>query len=120
MADNFQGKVAAGYVVYKRNPENPTNPLFLIMKASYGDKHWTPPKGHVDPGENIEQTAFRETLEESGLEKSDLIVDSEFEHQIFYPVNGKMKKVVYFLAETKFPEKVTLSEEHTEFKWLDF
>ena len=90
------------------------------MKASYGDKHWTPPKGHVDPGENIEQTAFRETLEESGLEKSDLIVDSEFEHQIFYPVNGKMKKVVYFLAETKFPEKVTLSEEHTEFKWLDF
>ena len=52
------------------------------MKASYGDRHWTPPKGHVDPGENVQQTAFRETVEESGLEETDLIVDTEFEHTI--------------------------------------
>merc|ERR1712014_574678 len=102
---DFEGKVAAGYVVYKRNPDDNTNePLYLIMKASYGNHHWSPPKGHVDPGENVQQTAFRETVEESGLEEADLIVDAEFEHTIFYPVKGKLKKVVYFLAETKVPE----------------
>merc|ERR1712029_1081958 len=40
---------------------------YLMMRASYGKRHWTPPKGHVDPGEDLLTTAVRETREESGL-----------------------------------------------------
>ena len=54
---------AAGLVVFRRVPEI----QYLLMQHSYGKKHWTPPKGHVDPGESDYQTALRETEEEAGL-----------------------------------------------------
>lgn len=41
------------------------------MKDSYGK--WTFPKGHIEKGEDIEETAARETLEELGLEQVRLL-----------------------------------------------
>lgn len=41
------------------------------MKDSYGK--WTFPKGHVEKGEDIEEAAARETLEELGLEQVRLL-----------------------------------------------
>lgn len=35
-------KVAAGFVIYKRVSENI---LYLLLQTSYGEHHWTPPKG---------------------------------------------------------------------------
>ena len=37
---------AAGFVLFRRNP----SVEYLLMQTSYGQHHWTPPKGHVDPG----------------------------------------------------------------------
>ena len=73
-------------------------------QASYGQKHWTPPKGHVDPGENDMTTALRETKEEAGLDKSDLKI-MEKTWELSYPVKDwkdgivKQKSTIYFLAE---------------------
>ena len=52
-------------------------------------ERWTIPKGHVEPGESLEQTALREVREETGLkfikirEKLDKI-------NFFYRMNGKL------------------------------
>lgn len=56
-------KAAAGFVIFRRC----CNEIqYLLLKASYGSRHWSPPKGHIDPGEDDFTTALRETKEEAG------------------------------------------------------
>ena len=118
---------AAGFVVFRRLENAPVE--FLLLKASYGTKHWTPPKGHVDPGESDFETALRETVEESGLEAKHLEQVKDFKVELKYDVPGRGKNagkivpktVIYFLAKLIDPEKVEvkLSEEHTDFIWAE-
>lgn len=76
-------KRAAGFLIYRHINSSIE---YLLLKASYGSYHWTPPKGstmisdkfipqihikfsipgHVDPGEDDFTTALRETREEAG------------------------------------------------------
>lgn len=114
---------AAGFIVYRRVPEIE----YLLMQASYSNNHWTPPKGHVDPGETDYETALRETREEAGLLPEQLVVDKDFKVELNYDVfsykHGGVKKskiVTYWLAELKNPtlNVVQLSDEHLAFKWL--
>lgn len=50
-----------------------------------------------------------------------MIIFKEHMHEIHYLVNGKDKKVVYWLAELKNPNtEVTLSEEHLDMKWATY
>ena len=77
----------------------------------------------MDDGEDALTAALRETEEEAGLkEQSDYrIVDKEFKIEINYLVKQRPKKVFYWLAEVNDPNvKVTLSDEHIDFKWLEF
>lgn len=74
----------------------------------------------MDPGESDEQTAFRETVEESGLTKNDLKVYEDSRRCLKYIVKNKPKEVVYWLAELINPKaKVQLSSEHIDYKWLE-
>lgn len=108
---------AAGLVIFRKH----LNVIeYLLLQTSYGIHHWTPPKGHVDPGERDPMiTALRETREESGLTKSDLKIFDNSKHILNYNVNGKPKIVIYWLAELINPHaQVVLSDEHQDFKWL--
>lgn len=109
---------AAGLVIFRRIT---SNIQYLLLQTSYGNHHWTPPKGLVDEGETNEmQTALRETQEESGLEKNDLKIYEEVKKVLQYNVRGKPKTVVYWLAELiNSNAAVRLSEEHQDFKWLE-
>lgn len=75
--------------------------------------------GHVDPGEDDFTTALRETQEEAGYTVDDLNIHEDQQKILNYKVKGKDKIVVYWLAELKNAQKdPTLSDEHTEFRWL--
>lgn len=64
-------------------------------------------------------TALRETKEEAGLDAKDFRILENAKKELFYNVRGKPKRVVYWLAELKDPNKeITLSEEHQDKKWL--
>ncbi|XP_075981206.1 purine phosphoribosyltransferase family protein Apf [Anticarsia gemmatalis] len=107
---------AAGLVIF-RNMNQAVQ--FLLLQTSYGQHHWTPPKGHVDPGESDWVTALRETKEEAGLSEEELEVYKDISKELHYEVKGKPKIVVYWLAKLKNPDnKVTLSDEHQAMKWL--
>lgn len=54
---------AGGIVVYR----NGSGVRYLVIRDSYGN--WGFPKGHVEAGETLEQTAVREVREETGLTK---------------------------------------------------
>lgn len=109
------GRVAAGFIIFRQVQSKIE---YLLLQTSYGRHHWTPPKGHVDPGESELQTALRETQEEAGLSEQAFNVFSEFKHTLNYEVRGKPKRVVYWLAELKDPNcPIVLSHEHQKFVW---
>lgn len=92
---------------------------FLLLQASDGIHHWTPPKGHVDPGENDLETALRETQEETGIEASQLTVPEGFRRELNYMARKKPKTVIYWLAEVKdYDVEIRLSQEHQAYRWL--
>lgn len=111
------GKAAAGLVIFRKIAGTVE---YLMLQTSYGIHHWTPPKGHLDPGESEMTAALRETEEEAGLKKSDLNIIENTKYTIKYNVNGKPKTVTYWLAELINPQtKVKLSDEHQDYKWLN-
>lgn len=76
--------------------------------------------GHVDPGEDDYTTALRETQEEAGYTSADLKIYKDQQKILNYKVKGKDKIVVYWLAELCDAKKdPILSDEHTEFRWLE-
>ncbi len=68
---------------------------YLLIKTK--DKGYCGfPKGHVESGEDEEETAFRETMEETSIH---VYINSEFRYEMSYQTNnGNQKTVVYFLA----------------------
>ena len=108
---------AAGLIIFRQlRLEKPRE--YLLLQHSYGDKHWTPPKGHVDIGEDEKTTAVRETQEESGLGPADYTLVEGFQDTLHYKVGGKNKSVVYWLAKLNDCEyRVKLSDEHQDFRW---
>ncbi|XP_011140741.1 bis(5'-nucleosyl)-tetraphosphatase [asymmetrical] isoform X2 [Harpegnathos saltator] len=104
-------KRACGFVIFRRF-QNTIQ--YLLMQTSYGEHHWTPPKGESDM-----ETAMRETTEEAGFVPSDLKIFDNAKQEMTYQVNGVPKIVIYWLAELLNPDKsVKLSNEHQAFKWL--
>jgi 8-oxo-dGTP pyrophosphatase MutT (NUDIX family) len=55
-------EVSAGGVIYRRYKGR------LEIALIHVRKRWGLPKGHVEPGETVEQAALREVREETGLE----------------------------------------------------
>jgi predicted NUDIX family NTP pyrophosphohydrolase len=61
-------KESAGTLLYRRGAGGGIEVLLIHPSGNYNRKApWGIPKGLVDPGENPEQTARRETLEETGV-----------------------------------------------------
>ncbi len=53
----------AGVIVVRSGPQEPE--ALLVFRGKHDD--WSFPKGHCEAGESFEETAVRETLEETGL-----------------------------------------------------
>ncbi len=90
----------AGAVVYAYEDDE----IYLaLVHDIFG--HWTLSKGKVEAGESLEECAVRELKEEMNL---DIVVKEhlgENEYIANDPEDGKkIKKVTYFLAESKFTD----------------
>lgn len=113
--DNVQPVRAAGVVVLKRSP--PQEVLLLKHK-----NRWDLPKGHAEEGEDFQETALRETEEETGIRTEDLALDPDFRFELEYVVESRKygkrpKRVVYFLAFVDNRPDIRLTE-HIGFDWF--
>lgn len=84
--------VAAGGVVFREGEEGIE--IVLVSRRSSG--LFALPKGKVDPGEQVEQTAVREVREESGLEAEILEELGEVRYWFTDENRERVDKVVYF------------------------
>ena len=109
-------ETSAGIVIYRK--EN-SEKLFLLLH--YPSGHWDFVKGKMESGETTQQTAIRETKEETGI--TDITFVENFEEWIEYnfKYQGELvqKKVVFFLAETK-TKNVKISHEHSGYTWINY
>jgi len=108
-------ELSCGAIIFNINKKKPE---YLLVKYP---TYWGFVRGHVEPGETEELTAFREALEEAGL--TDLTFVPGFRETISYSFRrGEeiiRKDDVYLLAKAG-TWNVKLSHEHEDIKWCSY
>ncbi len=110
---------SAGGVVIRRGLTSGEIEILMIQDAK---GRWTIPKGHVEPGEKITQTALREIQEETGL-RFLKIHDKLNDLHFFYRKDGKlifMTTHVFLIEATRYTGELLPgdSEGIVDTKWF--
>lgn len=113
----FKREFSAGGVVYKKDGGKV---LWLIAKHS-GYHKWGLPKGLVEKGEGLEETAAREVEEETGI-KTKVIAKIPEPEKYVYTMNGVkiFKMVCYFLMEYVSGDIANHDFEMEDVGWFEF
>ena len=97
------------------------DPSFLILKRNHNKIYehlWQGVAGKIEKGETAWQTAVRELKEETGLGPYRMFVADHISK--FYEVKGDRINLVPVFGIEVNSKDVILSEEHIEYKWVNF
>ena len=93
-------------------------PIYLLLKRSPEQMYpriWQCVTGKIEAGEKPHETALRELKEETGLTPLSMWTVDQVNH-FFEADKNRMNLIPIFGVEVE-SEMVTLSPEHTEYKW---
>ena len=107
---------SSGVIIFRKQGDDI---FYLLLHYELG--HWDFAKGHIEKGETLEQTAIRETEEETGINDLEFINGFREWFKYFFKYKGEniMKIVTFFLARTETKD-IKLSFEHIGYKWLPY
>ncbi|MBD2869470.1 NUDIX hydrolase [Paenibacillus arenilitoris] len=109
-------EISAGGVVYRHTEQGKLQ--IQLIQDRYGKVSL--PKGKMEAGETVEQTALREIAEETGLEGKIIApidqIKYTYEHETFGTVN---KEVHYYLVEAVGGSLQAQVEEIRGVDWFD-
>ena len=92
---------------------------YLLLKSRPGD--WEFPKGGVEGGEELQQTAIREVQEEAGIEQFRLVDGFREEYDYIFEASGNtIHKTVHLFIAHSFEASAELSNEHRDLQWRDY
>lgn len=110
-------RVIDAYVFRKTN--NGVNFLLLKRAETKIYEHlWQGVAGKIEQGETATEAAVRELKEETGLEPFRMFVADHVSR--FYEVHGDRINLVPVFGIEVREEKVILSKEHCDFKWVEY
>ncbi len=93
---------------------------FLLLKRNVNKIYehlWQGVAGKIEAGEKAWQTAVRELKEETGLIPKHIFVADHVSH--FYEVHGERVNLVPVFGIEVDSDKVQLSVEHSDYRWVD-
>ena len=92
---------------------------YLLLKSRPGD--WEFPKGGVENGEELQQTAIREVKEEAGITDFRFVDGFREEYDYVFEANGdRIHKTVHLFIAKSFEASAELSHEHRDLQWRDY
>lgn len=108
-------EISAGGVVYRCEGDRL---MVQLITDRYGKISL--PKGKMEPGETVEQTALREIEEETGI-KGEIVAPVDIiKYKYIHPVHGEVdKEVHYYLVEAKSGTLRPQVEEISGVSWYD-
>jgi 8-oxo-dGTP pyrophosphatase MutT (NUDIX family) len=107
-------EISAGGVVFRRTKAGDIE--IQLIQDRYG--RTSLPKGKMEPGETVEQTALREILEETGIRGTIRQPLALIEYQYKHADKGLIdKEVHYYLVEASSGELVAQLEEIRGVDW---
>ena len=110
-------RVIDAYVFNRKNKEI----RFLLLKRAKTKIYehlWQGVAGKIEAGEAAWEAAIRELKEETGFEPVRIFVADHVSK--FYEAHGDWVNLVPVFGIEVDDEEVILSDEHCEFKWVDF
>ena len=110
-------RVIDAYVFNRKNKEI----RFLLLKRAKTKIYehlWQGVAGKIEAGETSWEAAIRELKEETGFEPVIIFVADNVSK--FYEAHGDWVNMVPVFGIEVEDEEVILSDEHCEFKWVDF
>ncbi|MGO4107271.1 NUDIX hydrolase [Paenibacillus sp. YAF4_2] len=109
-------EISAGGVVYRRNEAGLLQ--IQLIQDRYGKVSL--PKGKMEPGETVEQTALREIAEETGLIGAIIKPIDQIKYRYHDPHKGTVdKEVHYYLVEAVGGSLQAQVEEIRGVEWFD-
>ena len=120
-----ESQSAAGVVLFR--DEGGERKYLVVRSALTRRPIWEFPKGGVEAGETEQEAGERELQEEAGLRADEYTVHDGFrevERYVFTRGRGPqrvlvVKQVVYFLA-TAHSDRVVISDEAQEYRWVNY
>ena len=110
---------SAGIVPYRL--DRGKRKYLLLRTRPLKGEFWEFPKGWIEKGETLLETAKREFSEETGIPDCEIVPGFQKVIRYFYKREGKLiaKTVTYFLGRVK-TGRVAISDESVGFAWMDF
>ncbi|MGC8970598.1 MAG: NUDIX hydrolase [bacterium] len=107
-------EVSSGCITYRKDKK--TYLLMILDRFGY----WTFPKGKVEEGESLEETAVREVKEETGIDVEIEKYLGETHYSYLHSEKGNIEKTVHWYLAKALSYKISSAPgEITRAEWID-